>query len=317
MRSFLFKWPLSLILVLNSLLVAAEDTSEKVENGHFINTVRVTGKIIPLEGAMFVQAARVSGRLLEIVKHEGEHVKVGNPIYRISSAECASLYEESRVANERQLVEMISAVKKRQTRLDIKLDGEDCLLLSSFSGIITRRFLEPGANFNIGDPLAHIVDTSKVTMELEVPEKDSNRISVGKKVVVRLASDPDVEYTTKVQTVVPALDPMTRTTKVRIVPVAFKHPPTIESFVTADIETDSPEQTLIVPSAALVFYQSRQWVLKVGEGEKLVPVGVEVLSESGEKSSIRPMHGFLLEAGDKVITKGAVFAFKKLRNQGS
>lgn len=286
-----------------------------VERGLFSTSIRVTGKVIPLEGAMFVQAARVTGRLLEILKHEGEHVSVGDPIYRISSAECASLSGEAKVAKERQLGDMMHAVKKRQARLDLKLDNEDCLLLASFSGVITRRFLEPGANFNIGDPLAHVVDPGRVTIELDVPEKDSARVSVGNNVIVRVASSLDPELKTKVQTVVPALDPMTRTTRVRVVPILFKHPPAIESFVTAEIETDAPEQTLIVPSASLVFYQGKQWVLKTRENEKPLPVAIEVLSDAGEKSSVRPLNGYSLTAGDKVLTKGAVFAFKQLRNE--
>lgn len=288
-----------------------------VKQGQFMSSIRVTGKIVPLEGAMFVQAARVSGRLLEILKHEGETVRVGMPLYKISSAECASLSEEERVARDRGLRELLAASEKRRARLDVRLVHEDCIILASASGSLTRRLVELGASFNIGDAVAHIVDTKRLTVELDVPEKDSSHIAVGKNVLVRLASDPEESFASKVTSLIPALDPNTRTTRARLAPIVFKKIPTIEAFVFADIETDAPESSFIVPSTSVVFHQNRRWVLRMKTDSKPEAVAVEVLDDNGDETSVRPLNGYRLDVGDSVMTKGAVFAFKRLRNGGT
>lgn len=296
--------------------VAVDETGALVENGKFISKVRVTGKVVPGEGSMYVQAARVSGRLVELLKKEGELVTVGTPLFKISSAECTSLAEERRVAQERGLKDLEAAVARREHQLDVFLSKDECLLLASRAGTITKRFLELGANFNIGDALAHIVNTKRLTVELEIPEKDSSKISVGHKVTVHLASDPESDYPAKIQTLVPALDPATRTTKARVSPLSFVRPPNLEAFVIADIDIDTPEQNLIVPTISLVFHQNRQWVLKMISGKPPSPVAVEVLNDEGDRTAIRPLPGNQLAAGDRVMTKGAVFAFKQLRSEG-
>lgn len=304
------------VSLLGTVVLADTIETAVVEKGHFVGTIRATGRVVPMDGAMFVQASRIVGRVVEIEKREGEHVQVGTPLFRISSAECASLAEEMRVAVDRNLENLVAVNQRRQNRLDLKVVDDDCLLLAAANGFITKRFVEPGANFNIGDPLAHIVDTKRLTIEIDVPEKDAGRIAVGRRATVRLAADTDRTYETKIRTVVPTVDPATRTTRARLDPVKFVQAPTVESFVVADIESDKPETSFILPSAALVFHSGKQWVLKIDPaGGKPTAVAVEVLDDNGDRTAVRLLGPGTLAAGDRVMTRGAVFAFKQLRTE--
>lgn len=280
----------------------------EVKNGMLVGSFRVSGKIVPLEGALNIQSARAAGRVLSILRKEGEKVSQGAPLLLVNSAECVTLEEEGRVAENKHLEELSTSVKRRSEELDLRPTHGRCELISSAAGTITKRLAEVGTAFNIGDALFHIVDTGRLTIDLEVPEKDTPRLAVGKRVSVTLPSDPGEAYIAKIDNVVPALDTVTRTSRVRLTPVAFRRIPSIDAFVTGDIETDSRESSLLVPSSALVFYQDKQWVVKQSEPKpSLVPV--EVVNESDNQSAIRAPG--LLKAGDKVLVKGAIYQFRK------
>jgi Cu(I)/Ag(I) efflux system membrane fusion protein len=148
-----------------------------------------------------------------------------------------------------------------------------------------------------------------LTVELEIPERDFSLVKAGQKVSIRISSNTELEYKTTLLNLVPAIDPVTRTSKVRVKPFVFKSIPSIEAFAFAEISITNPEIALVIPSDALVFYQNQQWVIKENGGKlKIVPV--DVLQENAGKSSVRSKG---LAGGDKVLTKDVVFIFKQYR----
>lgn len=311
-------WVVILCLVASFSAQAEERDYQwtKVEVAMSSATVRATGRMIPQDGALNIESARVQGRITSILKREGEKVAPGTPLFSITSAECFSLYEEKKVARAKQIEELMSGVANRERQLGLSVDANTCKIVATHSGIVTKRNIDSGAAFNAGDPLATVLDTRRLMAELDIPERDLSKVHVGQVVNFKLAADSSTSYKTKISDVVPTIDAVSRTTKVRLAPVPLKTASTLDALIFGDIETGTKESILKVPSEALVFSHNRQYVIK-GPLEKAVPVEVQLISEEDDFSSVRPRTVGELNEGDLVASQGAIFLMKKLGTRTS
>ncbi|MBX7231828.1 MAG: efflux RND transporter periplasmic adaptor subunit [Bdellovibrionales bacterium] len=283
----------------------------KVEVASYSTSLKVTGKMIPQDGALNIESARVQGRILTILKREGEAVSSGTPLFAINSAECFSLYEERKVALDKHISDLEEGVSRRENQLGLKVQANSCQLIANHSGILTKRNIESGASFNIGDSLVTILDVSRLTAELDLPERDLAKVKKNQAVHFRLASDPTHTYNAKISLIVPMIDSTSRTSKVRLTPVKLNTPTTLDSLIFGEIEVGSQESLLKVPTEALIFNHNRQFVIKGSEANPLA-IEVHVVSETDDVSSIRPLKDGELKTGDLVASKGAIFLFKKI-----
>jgi Cu(I)/Ag(I) efflux system membrane fusion protein len=285
-----------------------------VEKSESISGINITGRVVPQDGALNIESARVQGRVLAILRREGETVREGTPLYGISSAECFSLQEERRVAQSKRLDELLLGVARREKQLGLKLAEDQCYVVASHPGILTKRNLESGAAFNAGDALATTLNTSRLMIELDVPERDQAQVRSGQKVTFQFASNPGKVFTTQVRNVVPTIDPTTRTSKARLAPVQMPRNVSLDALVFGSVDIGQHEPMLKVPSSALVFSHNQQFVVAGGESSPL-PVQVRVISESDSQSAIRPAKEGSLKEGDLVATRGAIFLFKKMKSE--
>lgn len=104
-------------------------------------------------------------------------------------------------------------------------------------------------------------------------------------------------------------DSTSRTTKVRVQPVKIASATTQDSLIFGEIDTGSNEAILKVPSAALVFSRNHQYVIK-GPAEKMSAVEIQVIGESDNFSSVRPVKSGQLAGGDLVAGRGGIFLLK-------
>lgn len=276
----------------------------------------VTGKIVPRDGALAFVAARVQGRVLAIAKREGDKVLIGMPLYEISSTECFSLVQEKQVAAAKKIKELLESLEEREKHLGLKLVGNKCFAVATAQGIFTKRNLELGAPFNQGDIIGTVVDTSRLTIELDISEKDLTHIKVGQTGVFQLASSPGQTFAGKIATIVPAIDPITRTSKTRISAVKLPDHTSVDSLVFGTIVTGEIDTLLTVSSSALVFAHNRHFVIAGGNG-KPTPVEVKVVKEMDSMSAIRPSVQNTLKEGDLVATHGAIFLLKRLNGDSN
>jgi multidrug efflux pump subunit AcrA (membrane-fusion protein) len=276
--------------------------------------MHLTGKIVPQDGALTLISARVQGRVLSFLKKEGERVQVGTPLFEVSSAECLSISEEKRVASSRGMQDLVEAVNRREKQLGLQVHGDRCTVTSTSYGTLVKRSLEVGAVFNPGDGLATIVDTNRLTVELEVPEGDIAKVKVNDSVQVQISSTGE---STKgvVDVIVPSIDAGTRTGKIRLKKIKVNGLVSLESLVTADLELrDASVQAFLVPQSALVFHNNNQYVLKKkDEGPAIVPV--KVLGDFNDSALIQAQHAADLGAKDMILSKSAIFIFRKLSGE--
>lgn len=303
-----------LFFLLLPLAHAAETATEwkPVAKSGLLSGLKASGRVIPQDGALHVESARVAGRVLATLRREGETVTEGTPIYSLSSGECLSLQEEKRVAKSRNIAELIEGVEKREKQLGLRLEGDRCLAVSGTSGVLTKRSLDSGASFNAGDVIATTLDVHRLAVELDIPERDQARVQPGEKATFQFASDPEKTFVTKVATVVPTIDPATRTVKARLAPTPLPRNVGLDALVFGEVSTGASEPTLGVPSSSLAFYHDQQFVIS-GTPEKPEAIPVMVISESDTMSAVRSVEPGALREGQKVAVKGAIYILKKLK----
>jgi HlyD family secretion protein len=91
----------------------------------------------------------------------------------------------------------------------------DTVVTAPFSGVITESFLKTGDYAGRGDPVMEMVDDSFLEAESRMPERYLGTIKKGLAVTVKAASLPLIRQG-EVIAVSPAVDPATRTFKVKI-----------------------------------------------------------------------------------------------------
>ncbi len=280
-----------------------------------VATLKLTGRVIPKEEALSVESARIQGRIISILKREGDAVKEGDGLFVINSPECISLMMDKQIASQRDLKDLLQSSLRREKQLGLHV-GDSCRILSSISGILINRKIELGSSFNVGDALATIVNTKMMTIELDVSERDLVRLTVGSKAQISLASNPNEIFSGVVERIVPAIDPSTRTGKVRLGQVELPATAQVDSLAFAEFALTGESHFLSVPTSALVFDKNKQYVIKNHETQPIA-IPIEVIHEGDGKSTVRPLDITQLQVGDQIATKGALFLYGKINLSAS
>jgi len=284
----------------------------QVTAGQAITGLSATGMIIPQAGALKDQSANTQGRILSVLKSEGDTVAPGAPLFLVNDSECISLAEEKRLAQKNGVQDLIDAANEREKQLGVKVEDGQYEIVSLYRGVITHINVSSGSSYNPGDQLANILDMKKLTVELDIAEKYVSDLRRGQKVIFQLASDSQTSYTTTIETIVPTIDPNQRTTIVRLKPVRLSADVNLSELVYGVVQTGVNQPILKVPSSALVFSHDVQYVLK-GDEKNPVAVPVQVVDETDDLSSVRPVIPGALKEGDSVVSDGAIYLFSQVK----
>ncbi|MGA1875654.1 MAG: efflux RND transporter periplasmic adaptor subunit [bacterium] len=94
---------------------------------------------------------------------------------------------------------------------------KDATLLAPFPGIIVKRTAHEGEMANSGQEVFHLMNTSQVKVEGELPEQDLALVKEGTSVNIKLDAYPDLSFQGRVDLVGPTVDFVTRTFRIRII----------------------------------------------------------------------------------------------------
>lgn len=299
------------VLALSVQARANEYQWTQVVAGEEITGLRTTGKIIPQAGALKNQSANTTGRIISVLKKEGDAVTPGTPLFLVNDSECEALAEEKRLAQKNGVQDLIDAANQREKELGVKVENGQYAIVSLFSGVILQNLVSSGTVYNQGQPLANILDMRKLTVELDFAEKYVSDLHRGQKVTFKLASDSQTTYTSTIDTIVPTIDPNQRTTIVRLRPMDLPSSVNLSELVYGIVQTGANQPILKVPSTSLVFSHDKQYVMK-GDERNPVAVQVQVVNETDELSSVRPVNPGELKEGDNVASEGGIYLWAKV-----
>ena len=180
------------------------------------------------------------------------------------------------------------------------------VVLSPIAGRVTARVAQPGLLVQPGNAPAPyaVADLSTMWMIANVTESDSPVFKVGQTVNVKVSAFPDRDFSGKIAVIGATVDPATRTVAVRSEISDPKHELKPGMFATYVIKTGEPQVSVAIPLDGVARESDGSmsvWVTKDKQHfvKRTVKLG---LQQDGLDQLLSG-----LEAGELVVTKGAIF----------
>jgi len=225
--------------------------------------------------------------------------------YEQSRAEYQALEESIR--SQEGVIAGINARLRRFGKPDPDPTGAVITAITApFDGIITKAVTAPGEVVESSTELFTVADISHVWVQAEVYEKDLGRIRVGQSAIIHVDTYPEEPFAGRVTYISDALDPQTRTAKVRCEVANINLRLKLDMFATVQLPTTFSRQAIAVPVGALqqlenktvVFVQrgTAQFEAREIKPGKTVGGQVEVLSGLGEGEPIVIVGAFHLKS---------------------
>jgi RND family efflux transporter MFP subunit len=294
------------------VLISAADVV-RAETRRLESGVTFTGELTPSE---VVQVnARFEGDLEEVLVHEGEPVRAGQPLARyrpgdirdqlqaaeaqLLSAQAALLAAQNGERRAQRLLEAGAAAPSdlemaraqraaaeagvraaEAMRNTASQNAEKLDVPSPITGRVSRVFRHGGDRTYAGDPIAQVVDTRVLELSATVPSEALARVQPGTPIRFRLDALPGETLTGEVDRLGPTTEPGTR--QVRI----YMRLPNPDGrlvgglFASGRVVDSVKEQAVAAPVAALRAEGTANVVYRLAGGHaKRVPVAIGLVDE--------------------------------------
>ena len=253
---------------------------------------------------------RVEGWIEKLhVKAAGDPVEKGQALYELYSPQLVNAQEELVLATNRNNARLITAAEERLKALQIdetliealKRGGsveQRLIFYAPQTGVVDNLNIREGFFVKPGTTLMSVGTLDKVWVEAEVFERQAALVEVGLPVTMTLDYLPGQRWLGKVNYVYPALDPKTRTVRVRL---RFANPEGLlkpNMFAQIAIHATAGDDVLVIPKEAVIRTgEQDRVVVALGEG-RFKSVTVELGRLNEKFAEIR--HG--LKEGEPVVT---------------
>lgn len=208
---------------------------QTVESGKRVASEEVVGTVRAKLRAVI--AAKINGRIEQMLVTSGQSVKEGDPLVRLDLREIQAKLDQAKAVREQAQndLQRFSALLKQEAVTRAEFDAvqararvavaavteaETLLgyadITAPFTGLITRKLADIGDLATAGRPLLEMEDPASLRFEAEVPEAILDRVSQGMKLTVHLASLAGLALPGKVGEIAPTADPNSRTSLVKI-----------------------------------------------------------------------------------------------------
>jgi len=215
--------------------------------------------------------ARVSAPIVELLAEEGMAVRKGQPLARLDQDELRVQLDIARVALDEATLAYERAKKLRHEDLIPEEEYERAKsswesataqleankiqfgyseLRAPFDGWIVTRYVDFAEQVNVNTPLFRISDFDPLLCPIQVPERELSKLHADQSAHLLVEPWPGHEFQAKVLRISPVVDAATGTIKVTLeVRAEGKLRPGM--FARVYLETDTRENALVIPKAAL------------------------------------------------------------------
>jgi len=296
----------------------------EAKRGDMQNSLSVTGTFYPWQEAKI--ESKVAGKIEKFLVKEGDEVEKGKPLVQlekkerlIALAQAEASFENAegdwkrmkelyakRAISQQQYDKVRSGYKMAKANLDMaQAQLDNCDIRAPFSGVIVQKFRNEGEmvaqpmGMPSTPPLVVLMDISRVKVEVDIPEKRIGEVKVGQSAYVTVDGYPDKIFEGRVINVVPFVDPVSRTFKVKIeVPNEGK---LLKSgmFARVKMVTKKHQNVLVVPLKAILKRGQEEVVFVVEDSLAHLRRVKTGLSDEGK---IEILSG--INEGDRVIIEG-------------
>jgi Cu(I)/Ag(I) efflux system membrane fusion protein len=284
-----------------------------------IKEVRLYGKVQADERLLQSQVAHIPGRIEKLlVNYTGEGVRKGQSLALIYSPELVTaqqeLLETVKTKDSQPEIYEASKEKLRQWKLtDTQIDNIEASgnalkyieIVSEYSGIVTNRRVNTGDYIVQGTTLFDIADLSRVWVMFDAYESDLPFLNEGNKIIFTVQAMPGTNFSGNIIFIDPAIDPVTRVSKVRIEINNLSGKLKPEMFATGIVNANLTgyKNNFIIPRSAVLWTGKRSivYVKQPGSNEPVFKIReVELGPMLGNSYVI--ISG--LNEGEEIVTQG-------------
>jgi len=173
-------------------------------------------------------------------------------------------------------------------------------VVAPIDGVVTGLGVRQGTAFTMGASLFEINGVSTVWVNAQIPESQVSMAPVGSTVEARATGWPATVFKGKVDTVLPEVDPQTRTITARVSLQNTEDKLSPGMYVTLDLAGRASEPQLVVPSEAIIATGARTVVIVAKQGGGFDVVDVTLGAEQGGRTAV--LSG--LTEGQSIVVSG-------------
>jgi cobalt-zinc-cadmium efflux system membrane fusion protein len=308
------------------------------------NELTLVGKVVPDENQVIKIFPLVGGNVEDVSVELGDNVKKGQKLATIRSGEVADferqmiqaqsdlliaqknlsstedLYE-SKLVPERDAITARQMVDKAQAELNRVKEifsiygigkSTNYIIKSPINGFIIDKNVNRGMQLRSdnSESLFTVGQIADVWILANVNESDIPRVQLGMAADVKTISFPDQIFKGKVDKIYNVLDPETKTMKIRIQlqNVGLKLKPEMHATVFLNFEESNKMQA--IPSQAIIFDRSKNWVMVFHGRSKIETRAVEIYRSLANRTYISSG----LNDGDVIISKNQLLVYDALND---
>ena len=288
-----------------------------VASGQWVSEVSAVGTVAWNERGQIVVQARATGFVEKLhVRAALDSVDNGQPLLDLYVPDWVAVQEDYLAARRLQgngLETLAEAARQRMRQAGmseaqialVERTGQvqvRMTLVAPSAGVVTELMAREGSTVMTGMPLMRINDLSSVWVQAEVPESQATQVAEGAQVTAQTPAWPGEVFRGQVQSLLPEVNPTTRTRKARMTLANPKGKLVPGMFVHMQLGGGQARPTLLVPSEALVRTGRRTLVMAVDNGASgaFRPVEVQVGREQNGQAEI--LSG--LSQGQRIVLSG-------------
>lgn len=209
-----------------------------------------------------------------------------------------------------------SVYQTRLTQLEARANEKGLVTVTApIAGRIVDREVTLGQTFqDAGDRLMSIANDNKVYATANIYEKDLNKIKIGQKITLKVASVPDRTFSGRITTIGAAVEGETRVVSVK---AQIDNPEGIlKKGMFAELEVLTNQgavEAIAIPNSAVVTANGKKLVY-VQSGNNFLPVEVSLGEVYGDAIEVKSG----LFEGDRIVTQRAPQLYaQSLRSKGT
>lgn len=281
------------------------------------NKIVATGTLLPFEEIEI--KPEISGKIIKLNFSEGSKVSKGQLLVKLNDkdlkaqlakVEASLAFAKKDEARKKQMLDKNAASKEEYDKAEstlMSLEAEASLIRAQiekteiyapFAGVIGLRNVSEGANITGSTKIADLIQTDPLKIEFSIPEKHAQNVKVGTEISFSL-SDDKKEYKANVYATEGSIDPASRTYKVRAKISNSNGNLKAGSFVKIEILLQRIENTVVVPSSAIINELTGNKVYSVENGiarVKDIKIGIR------NENDVQILEG--VSFGETLLTSG-------------
>jgi Cu(I)/Ag(I) efflux system membrane fusion protein len=283
--------------------------TEKIERGRLGVELRVPATLTWDLREEFVVSARVDSIISRLdIKAPYDRVRRGQTLATVLAPQWGTALAEAdalRRADSEAARGLRSAAQQRLHALGVP-DGArvardgSVALTSPVDGVVSEIMAREGQTVMAGMPLFRVNGTATLWLEAEIPQVASGAIKPGIGVEATVSAVPGETFEGEVETLLPQVDPATRTQRARIVLRNEQGLLSPGMFAELRLTPGGGDEVPLVPNGALIATGTDSRVIVLGDDGDFRPVRVRTGRSGGGRTEV--LDG--LEGGERVVTSG-------------